>query len=120
MLKMALKASGRDHVDVVHRPSAPRLLRDNGPSYISGDLAIWLEDHEMDHVRGALNHPQTQGKTERWHQTLKNRILLENDYRPGDLEGQIATTKAWEISPPPTSTSGAIATSSNNERKSRN
>jgi putative transposase len=29
----------------------------------------------MDHVRGAPYHPQTQGKIERWHQTLKNRIL---------------------------------------------
>ena len=36
----------------------------------------------MDHVRGAPNHPQTQGKIERWHQTLKNRILLENYYLP--------------------------------------
>ena len=32
---------------------------------------------------------QTQGKIERWHQTLKNRVLLENYYLPGDLEGQI-------------------------------
>jgi hypothetical protein len=32
----------------------------------------------------------TQGKIERWHQTLKNRILLENYYPPGDLEAQIA------------------------------
>ena len=43
----------------------------------------------MDHVRGASYHPQTQGKIERWHQTLKNRILLENDYMPGDLEKQV-------------------------------
>jgi transposase InsO family protein len=43
----------------------------------------------MDHVRGAPNHPQTQGKIERWHQTLKNRILLENYYLPGDLETSI-------------------------------
>jgi transposase InsO family protein len=28
--------------------------------------------------RGAPYHLQTQGKIERWHQTLKNRILLEN------------------------------------------
>ena len=35
-------------------------------------------------------HPQTQGKIERWHQTLKNRILLENYFLPGDLERQIA------------------------------
>jgi putative transposase len=34
-------------------------------------------------------HPTTQGKIERWHQTLKNRILLENYYLPGDLEAQI-------------------------------
>ena len=31
----------------------------------------------------------TQGKIERWHQTLKNRILLDNYYLPGDLEAQI-------------------------------
>jgi len=35
------------------------------------------------------DHPPTQGKIERWHQTLKNRILLENYYLPGDLEMQI-------------------------------
>lgn len=43
----------------------------------------------MSHVRGAPFHPQTQGKIERWHQTLKNRILLENYYLPGDLEAQV-------------------------------
>ena len=32
-----------------------------------------------------------QGKIERWHQTVKNRILLENYYLPGDLENQIET-----------------------------
>jgi RNA-directed DNA polymerase len=44
----------------------------------------------MEHVRGAPYHPQTQGKIERWHQTLKNRILLNNYYLPGDLERQIS------------------------------
>jgi transposase InsO family protein len=43
----------------------------------------------MSHVRGAPMQPQTQGKIERWHQTLKNRILLENCFLPGDLEAQI-------------------------------
>jgi putative transposase len=43
----------------------------------------------MAHVRGAPRHPQTQGKIERWHQTLKNRILLENYYLPGDLKASI-------------------------------
>ena len=43
----------------------------------------------MGHVRGAPYHPQTQGKIERWHQTLKNRILLENYFFPVELEAQI-------------------------------
>jgi len=71
------------------RPSA-EAVEHNGSSYISADLAIWLDGKGMQHVRGAPYHPQTQGKIERWHQTLKNRILLENYYLPGDLERQVA------------------------------
>jgi len=85
-LNLALQASGCDQATVLHKP---RLLSDNGASYISGELADWLEDRQMDHVRGAPYHPQTQGKIERWHQTLKNRILLENYYLPGDLRQKI-------------------------------
>jgi hypothetical protein len=65
---------------------------------------------------------------ERWHQTLKNRILLEHYYLPGDLERQIAafvayysharTTKAWPTSLRPTSTSGGLRPSSSNEKGS--
>jgi RNA-directed DNA polymerase len=85
-LDQALAASGLDRATVMHRP---RLLSDNGSSYVASDLAAWLEDKGMEHVRGAPYHPQTQGKIERWHQTLKNRILLDNYYLPGDLERQI-------------------------------
>ena len=85
-LDLALAASGLDQVTVLHRP---RLLTDNGSSYIAGDLATWLEGKGMTHIRGAPRHPQTQGKIERWHQTLKNRILLENHYLPGALEEQV-------------------------------
>jgi putative transposase len=63
---------------------------DNGPSYVSADLAKWLSRRNIDHVRGAPCHSQTQGKIERWHPTLKNRILLANYYLPGDLEAKIA------------------------------
>jgi putative transposase len=84
-LDLALFASGLHKMTVVHRP---RLLSDNGASYVATDLAQWLDRQEMEHVRGALSpyHPQTQGKIERWHQTLKNRIRLEHYYLPGDLE----------------------------------
>ncbi len=85
-LDLALAACGLDQVTVVHRP---RLLTDNGSSYIAGDLAEWLESRGMAHIRGAPRHPQTQGKIERWHQTLKNRILLENHHLPGELEARV-------------------------------
>ena len=58
-LELALTASGCDKARVVHKP---RLLSDNGPSYVSGELAKWLDEQDMAHVRGAPNHPQTQGK----------------------------------------------------------
>ena len=85
-LDMALEASGCASASVKHRP---RLLSDNGPSYIAEELADYISAKKMDHVRGAPFHPQTQGKIERWHQTLKNRVLLENYFLPGDLEVQI-------------------------------
>ena len=83
-LDLALQASGCDQVHV-----EPGLLSDNGSSYVSEELAEWLQGNGMKHSRGAPYHPQTQGKIERWHQTLKNRILLENYFLPGDLEAQI-------------------------------
>jgi putative transposase len=85
-LELALQACGLDQAKLVDRP---RLLSDNGPGYIAADLAKWLGTRNIKHVRGAPYHPMTQGKIERWHQTLKNRILLENYYLPGDLQAQI-------------------------------
>ena len=85
-LNLALAASGCDNARVMQRP---RLLSDNGPCYVAGGMADWLADRKMEHTRGSPCHPQTQGKIERWHQTLKNRILLENYFLPGDLEARI-------------------------------
>ena len=86
-LDLALRVSGLDQAKPTDRP---RLLSDNGSSYIAGDLAKWLNDRNIKHLRGAPYHPMTQGKIERWHQTLKNRILLDNYFLPGDLEAQVA------------------------------
>ena len=61
-LDVALVASGCDSATVLHKP---RLLSDNGPSYIAGELAEYIEANKMSHVRGAPCHPQTQGKIER-------------------------------------------------------
>ena len=82
-LKTALIAAG------LAKKHRPKLLSDNGPCYISGELQDWLKEHELGHVRGKPYHPMTQGKIERWHRSLKNRILLEHYYLPIDLEREI-------------------------------
>jgi putative transposase len=86
-LRLALNAAGLDHAAVRQRP---RLLSDNGPSYLSGQLSAWLDEHGMSHTRGQPYHPMTQGKIERYHRSLKNRILLEHYYLPGQLEARLA------------------------------
>jgi transposase InsO family protein len=85
-LDEALSFTGLDTVKVKHKP---RLLSDNGPSYVAADLAKYLAERDMDHTRGRPYHPQTQGKIERWHRSLKNQILLEHYYFPEELESAI-------------------------------
>ena len=86
-LAMALRSSGLQRARVRHRP---RLLSDNGPSYLSAQLGSWLEEHGLTHTRGKPYHPMTQGKIERYHRSMKNQILLENYYLPGQLEERLA------------------------------
>ena len=85
-LALALQESGLERVRVNQRP---RLLSDNGPSYLSAQLGAWLAAQGMTHTRGKPYHPMTQGKIERYHRSLKNQILLENYYLPGQLEARL-------------------------------
>ena len=82
----ALRFTGLDSVKVNHKP---RLLSDNGPCYVSGELAEYLEEQGMTHTRGRPYHPQTQGKIEPWHRSMKNQILLDNYYFTSELEEQL-------------------------------
>ena len=77
------EGSGLSQVKVLHRP---RLLSDNAPSYVSSELGKWLEGNGIRHIRGRPYHPMTQGKIERYHRSMKNRILLDNYYLPGHRE----------------------------------
>jgi putative transposase len=86
-LDRALAATGVKQIAVKHRP---RLLSDNGSAYISGDLADYLAQQGIQHTRGAPYHPQTQGKIERYHRSIKNVICLEHHYFPWQLEQAIA------------------------------
>lgn len=85
-LDLALQSSGLETVTVKHRP---RLLSDNGPSYVSAELKDWLDSHGVGHTHGRPYLPMTQGKIERWHRSMKNQVLLENYYLPGDLKARL-------------------------------
>jgi len=85
-LDMARASAGIDQATVRIRP---RLLSDNGPCYLSGELKEYLKDHEMKHSRGRPYHPQTQGKIERYHRTMKNEVKLHHYYSPSELKTAI-------------------------------
>ena len=86
LLDMAVNRTGIEEVAVRHKP---RLLSDNGPCYLSGELKDYLRRRDIEHTRGAPYHPMTQGKIERYHRSMKNVVKLNNYYSPGDLIAEI-------------------------------
>jgi transposase InsO family protein len=82
----AIRASGVAHARVLNRP---RLLSDNGPAYLSGDLREYLLSRGIAHTRGKPFHPMTQGKIERYHRCMKSVIRLDHYYSPEELEREI-------------------------------
>jgi putative transposase len=68
----------------------PKLLSDNGSCYVSTELAEYLNRAGIYHVRGRVRHPQTQGKIERYHRSMKNVIKLDNYYSPEELEKNLS------------------------------
>ena len=65
----------------------PKLLSDNGSGYIAKDLQEHLDrDFGIKQIHGAPMHPQTQGKIERYHRSMKSVVKLHNYYCPSELE----------------------------------
>ena len=83
LLDSAIEKVDVSHVNIIHKP---RLLSDNGPCYLSGDLKEYMSERNMKHIRCRPYHPQTQGKIERYHRSLKNLVLLEHYYSPEELK----------------------------------
>jgi transposase InsO family protein len=49
----------------------PRIISDNGPQFIARDFKAFIRLCQMTHVRISPGHPQSNGKIERWHKTVK-------------------------------------------------
>ncbi len=53
----------------------PRVISDNGPQFIAGDFKNFIRLTGMTHVRTSPYYPQSNGKLERWHKTLKTNAV---------------------------------------------
>jgi putative transposase len=58
----AIEFTGLDQIHIKHKP---RLLSENGPSYVASELKTYLGNQGIAHTRGRPYHPMTQGKIER-------------------------------------------------------
>jgi transposase InsO family protein len=63
--------------------------------WMLGELRDYLGERHMTHTRGAPYHPQTQGKIERYHRTMKNVVKLQHYYFPWELEAALRDFVAY-------------------------
>jgi len=82
-LQNALKKAGlpSDH--------SLKLVTDNGSQYLSKRFRQYLKKEGIEHIRTAYKHPETNGKIERYHRTLKEKMRLIGFKDPQDAANKI-------------------------------
>lgn len=58
-----------------HPQARPRIISDNGPQFIAKDFKEFIRQAGMTHVRTSPYYPQSNGKIERWHKTVKGESI---------------------------------------------
>ena len=86
VVQQAVDLTGMSDVPVEDRTV---LLSDNGPGYISRQFNDYLGLVGIRHILAAPYHPQTNGKIERYHRTMKGEINLVPYEMPGELREAI-------------------------------
>jgi len=81
-IQQAVEWCGLERAPRLERPA---LLSDNGSGYISWAMRDYLGFHGMQHLRAKAHHPQTIGKVERWHRTMKDEVTLVVHTSPDQL-----------------------------------
>jgi len=87
VIQEAVEATGMTDVPVKDRT---RLLSDNGAGYVSRSFRDYLHLVGIRHILAAPYHPQTNGKLERYHQSIKQEVNQIPYVLPGQLERAIA------------------------------
>jgi putative transposase len=92
VIQLAVEATGVLTAPEVARPV---LLTDNGSGYISGLMEEFLRNLALRHIRTRSHHPQTTGKMERCHRTIKDVVTLIVHLSPDELRAAIAAFVAY-------------------------
>ena len=58
-----------------HPEATPRIISDNGPQFLAKDLKEFIRINGMTHVKTSPYYPQSNGKIERFHKTIKNECI---------------------------------------------
>ena len=86
VVQETIDTTGMDDVPVQDRT---KLLSDNGSGYVSGAFREYLQQVGIRHILAAPYHPQTNGKLERYHRTLKTEVNQVPYEAVSDLEEAI-------------------------------
>lgn len=70
----------------------PRIISDNGPQFVARDFKTFIRLSGMTHVRTAPYYPQSNGKIEAWHKTLKTTTIRPHNPETLDEARRLVTS----------------------------
>jgi len=88
----ALAATGLEQAPPVRKP---RLLSDNGSGLVGKEFQGYIDAVGLTHILASPYHPQTNGKIERYHRSLKERVLLVVHTTPWELAEDVGAFVAY-------------------------